>query len=578
MRFLSVVYCYDVLQILPILPRKPADMNTRQYSFLFVSLLMIGVAFLLNWSWSIFDYDDGATIVYHMLGRNAAVQPPYSAYDSMYDFILSFVTPEYKNIFVAMMLPTLISALAVFIFSLHIGRSMIAAAKEHIYFLGFLFLLAIPDYIYLALSYKSNLIGLAFILGAHLLLLKKGNGPSWSTIIIAAVLFGFGATCRWNLVAYGLPLFADLAYMHYKRHGFKQLFKPIAWGALALLSFVGCLYISGYDINSFLNVLIWGGEYSAAFQSQLTAVAASFINFLTPAFILALLLGLVVVLRAPKTHIRLILFTVFSLPIPLYLGIYPGGFKTLLTLLPVFFIFFALGADYINSMVIGKPQVSRILFAILLLIPWFIGVRVDSPSTLWGPGYDMKHTYSDKVDFGSRLEERFDIGSMDIGFKSGFAITMAEGTRPLWGNAYVLYGGLVKQLHTKFANEAASVVAAAKTNGKPIYMDRINSMITSQLCRQGFTTKDSAVQSGELTIRNFTKEDTVVTVIHPKSKSDINSFDKLNAVLGKGFQAHFVYSSDLVRFIKKADKQGYILTGRPGGFSGIFNGPISAAN
>ena len=137
--------------------------------------------------------DDGTTLAYHLLGRNPAIQPPYSAYDSMCDRILSFFTPDYHTLFSVMVGATLVASFFMLFFLTGISASMLSASRERMGLYILLFLLAAPEIIYLSMSFKSNIIGFAFILAAHYLAIKNRALRRNSSFILSVVFFGFGA-------------------------------------------------------------------------------------------------------------------------------------------------------------------------------------------------------------------------------------------------------------------------------------------------------------------------------------------------------------------------------------------------
>ena len=534
-----------------------------------ISVLLIATAFFLNWSWDIYDMDDGTTLAYHLLGRNPAIQPPYSAYDSMCDRILSFFTPDYHTLFSVMVGATLVASFFMLFFLTGISASMLSASRERMGLYILLFLLAAPEIIYLSMSFKSNIIGFAFILAAHYLAIKNRALRRNSSFILSVVFFGFGAACRWNLAVYALPLFADVLMAEYQHEKKINWVRALLWGTCLIVSFVLFVYVSGYDIAQIKQVVIWGKEYTEGTDYQLIAMLAAGINMFTPAMLVGLFAGAMIIFARPRKHLRVVLFTLLSLPMFFYLG-FSTNPKSLLTLFPAFVAIFATGVDTILYTSNRGRKLAGYLMIAFLAIPWCLGVQVNSDTTMWGPGFDIKTSSSGKVDFGKRLDDRMSVKDVRIVFGDGFAISAPEGVRPLWGNAYVLFGRQVQALNRKMGKEVETVISTASTKHADIYTDRGNPLLLAGLCKMKFVTADSSLQAKDIITRTFSNGIDTVIVKRPTSTGNIQNFELLDTVLSKNFVAHFTYTSQLAKFISKAPTHGFNLVGRPGAFSGVF--------
>ncbi|MBA3827744.1 MAG: hypothetical protein H0X33_02300 [Taibaiella sp.] len=528
---------------------------------------------ILNWSWNIFDDDDPYTLAYHFFGRNRTVQTPYSAYDSMCDYLLSFLPRNYKVLLGTMITATFLCGVGIFVLIGKMASNFLGERVYRIYFFTFLILIAVPAFDYLLLSFKSSIIGFFFVLLSHYILIKnndKENSASIGMLFLSAIVFGFGVCCRWNLIIYGLPIFADTAYLYYQKSKSRGLFKPLIWGGLAIISFVLFINISGYNVNKFLEVVLWGKEYIEHNDFQLMSILGAGIDMLTPAFIILIIIGMAITIARYKDNWRIIIYFLCSLLPMMYLGLYPN-LKFLITLFPALCIILIVGCQYIYNDLAARTKLVKPLFWVLLLLPWFIGFQVFSNTTLWGPGFDIKTNALGMVNADKKLDNRLKISNIKPRLGAGFAITAPEGARPLWGNFYVLFCGKLDKLDKKLFDEADTVVATSAKEHMYIYTDRPNPMLLASLCRLNYQTTDSMQPAGDFIVRNFTNaKDTVVWELF-KHKRDISNFSMIKKLIPTHrFVGFFTYSSLMAKFIKDAPDKGINIVRQTGPFSCIF--------
>ncbi|MFN3445609.1 MAG: hypothetical protein ACK44D_07705, partial [Bacteroidia bacterium] len=70
--------------------------NKTTNIFIWLPYVLLVLVCVPNLSWNITDHDDGHTLGFHNMGRNPDVQRSYGAYDSMCDYLLSFLPIDYE--------------------------------------------------------------------------------------------------------------------------------------------------------------------------------------------------------------------------------------------------------------------------------------------------------------------------------------------------------------------------------------------------------------------------------------------------------------------------------------------------
>ncbi len=533
--------------------------------FLLAGLLLIVAAFVLNVSCYIYDPDDGSTIIYHVLGRNPAIQQPYNYYDSFNDHLLSFLPADYYAVYGVGLAATLLAAIVIYILLIEIALSFTDVSRTHMQAIGLIFLLAVPDFIYLTLSYKSSLVAFALVLCNYYLLIKYVNTPRIALLLGAALLFGTGAAMRWNMGSYGLAIFVDV-FLLYMAARDKRWWVLFVWGIFSVAFFLLCLWMSGYTLNKFVETVRWGREYMSDFDMQLKVVAMLCMQLFTPVAILLIGAGLIQCLRYAKSYIRVWLLAVLSLLPYFYVGFNPL-LKYMIIALPAMFIVMGIGYMWLYT-TWKHSRVAKTAFVIALLLPWFAGIQIHTNETLWGPGFELNQKGG--ADINKRLDERKGERKLNIGFYDGFCIPTAEGPKPLWGNFYVIGFGKVKQMNTLLGKEVESIIELASREHIDIYTDRGNPVMLAGLCKENYTTHDSSKQAGLATIRRFANGSNAVIIKRFNYKGDITDYEKVKQLVSKRFVAHFTYTSQMAEFIQHAPEHGIEVVGRPGAFSGVF--------
>jgi hypothetical protein len=235
----------------------------------------IALMFLLIYACSLtFVYiegDDAASVAYHAMGRNSAVQKPYSPYHGMMDFFLGFFPPYEPLLRTAAMSVTAFGALGAFtlVFTLAFQRLPHLCHSTSPTLTAIAILLSVPEAFYLGLVYTPSVVALLLVLAAHWLVrfhLRteqkfvlssiKGNAAFWLSVL----LFGVGTACRWDIGFYGLVITADLMLSE-KTNGSlakldtQRVVYAFIWGCWAALATYAAITFSGYGFGDLSTIL-----------------------------------------------------------------------------------------------------------------------------------------------------------------------------------------------------------------------------------------------------------------------------------------------------------------------------------
>ena len=466
------------------------------------------------------DGDDATSLAYHLLGRDAALQPPYSPYQGMADLTLSLLPPNLRILRPAALIATNLSLVSFVILLLALIFSWVKLPPQlPKWLIALAFLLAVPELSYIGLIYSPTLTAMSFILAAHLLA-RKSYRDHWlfgkwtlSTVflyLLSILLFGVGVSFRWNTLLYGAVIFVDLILLRKK---YRQLvlkdFLPNGvwfWGLLALAASFGMISLSGYGIDHFIEqfatvryVIHQAGTLSpdvevSDAESLLRTILTLTPEF-TPAFILFILWGFIALLRRKNPLWLLVLVSVLSV----FPWLRSGNPKFIITSLPVLALLFVVGfAELWQWLYMRIWQVAGMLpVLLLLLLPWLVGIQIARPDTAWGPGFSLKnYDYQD-----------VDSTAFHVLLDAGMAFPSPEGPRPLWGHAYVLFGGGWREMVSQNAAERATALYTAQETQIPLVVtswspDFYLNMLYAEQYQTKVPTWDS--HEGEIfSVRNF---------------------------------------------------------------------------
>src|SRR5262245_53212200 len=102
--------------------------RTREIPAYFWVVLCFGLVYSTSLTFVYVTGGDAASIAYHLLGRNATIQPPYSVYQSFMDFILGLLPPNEAVLRMAAISMTAFSALAFTLGIFNFSRTLIPKA------------------------------------------------------------------------------------------------------------------------------------------------------------------------------------------------------------------------------------------------------------------------------------------------------------------------------------------------------------------------------------------------------------------------------------------------------------------
>ncbi|MFN3445951.1 MAG: hypothetical protein ACK44D_09435, partial [Bacteroidia bacterium] len=424
--------------------------------------------------------------------------------------------------------------------------------NHEVEFAQLLFLVAMPEFMYMVFSFKSVYIALAFILASANLQFKKPE--SYRSIILAAALFGLGVSFRWNMLMMGAPFAAMFLWeLKQKNTWLKSIGKTLCWGSIALSSSLFFIYISGYSPERIVKTYIWGKEYAEKTDFQLIARIGDLSLFLTPASALLFLLSCIYFI---KQRIELGKFSVLFISTFLAVAVISlaPSFKFLAPLWICFIGLFAFAYKLILSYSSNQRRIAIGLVIFAIAVNWFVGIQISTPSSNWGPGLNVKTNVDALNIFDKNLktDERFKLENIKIGFFDGFCLPTSEGMRPLYGHFYALFAGKLHHLDEQLNRETDIVLQSAAKNHQIIYQDRVNPYLLASYLRYNFSSKNAWHQKEkEYSVRVFTNGLDSITEIRvnlPKNLFDIERFKQIIKPNDTVYAA-FTYTSSLNKFL-----------------------------
>lgn len=481
-------------------------MSRQSKSFLQPSLLwvivviaMFIVVYVNSLIFTVNEGDHAVTLSYHLFGRNPQIEQVFSAYHGMMDVTLNFLPPEetilrYVSIGLSSIsVVTMVMAILALIFSwldplTPTQKALIAA----------MLLLASPEFFYLGLIYSPATIAATFVFASHLYLRRLAknqnnrlalNSNTLLNIVFAAFLFGFGVAFRWNLVIYGIVIVTDLSALHIQhlnRGNIRQIIREasfrtsliayVGWGVLALAMTFLMIRLSGYTFDEILQQV--RSAYIRNTEFNLNMVLSG-LAMMTPATALMSLVGFLLMIkrRNPVIFPVLVGFVIAS---P---WLTTGNPKVLISSVPALMLCLVTGFVFLWYQIESRQLriIARIVIIALLIVPWFIGIRVVTEGSAWGPGFEIS-PYDREPATGT---------SFDIAIGAGTAFNTAEEQRPIFGHAFVLLFGEWRELQTRISAEYDQVVQSAIEEDLPILILQFTpSYVTNRLVVMDYTTDD----------------------------------------------------------------------------------------
>ncbi|MDA0812247.1 MAG: hypothetical protein O3C21_07680 [Verrucomicrobia bacterium] len=433
--------------------------------------------------------DDARSVIYALLGVHNGIYEPFH-YHSMSSLMLSLL-PKQEPLVRVVAVGT--SALAAITYLLLVARIAwhwaMEAGLPRWLAAGVLasMPLLIPEFAFLGLVYEPVMVSMSIVLLGHLLVrpaFAGGNskGNKWR-IVVAALLFGFGVSFRWDAGFYGCVIAMDLLLTGWKKHMPKRgplalIAKVSAWGCLALAATVGSLAASGYPPPAIIETYQWVKETVAEVPPLMERLADG-VTFLTPAVVCLLGAGVLSVLLSIRNSWRVIALLLASAPLFIVVGNPSFCGKAFLTVMPALFLTMLYGAVGARNAVGKFPRnlkrLTAVVALLLVLVPWVVGIQWKRSGTARGPGFAFSSVLPSGKSSGPRPA-----------LAGGLGVPTPEGPRPIWGFAYVLFGGEWRDFVLSMNRDWNSAVDLAIAKGLPIHQDSDTGIVPTRLVEQGY--------------------------------------------------------------------------------------------
>jgi hypothetical protein len=572
------------------LPRLVVRLAELLNHYSVVVVLAFGIVYVCSLTFTYVEGDDAASIAFHALGRDASVQPPYSPYQGMMDRILSVLPASEPMVRLAAIGISSIAAVCMVILTMAIVFELLGVTGERRRrWFSLAVLLAMPEFFYFGLVYTPSVVAMSFILASHLVVRRVARAhwekprPARSRAMLALslILFGFGAACRWDIAAYGLVIFADIAVGLGAREelvgfGWQRIRFAFLWSALAILSALLAIAISGEGVYGFLNSADVAQTVITKAVSIFTLVG-SFQSLLTPASLALSVVGLFSLIRRKSKLVILVAAGFF--PILPLLFTEP---KMILPAIPGLLVCTVAGLNVAWN---ATPQRFHVVVRVLVIVsfvgPWVVGIRVFSQDTSWGPGFELKSpavAKSSGVDesiVGETVDERsVGVRSLRLTFAGGLAVPTLEGPRPLGGHAAVLLGGGWKSLIKRIDAERQNVLEQAIYRNAPIVQDNRNSLVVVHLAEKSFKTSDprNRLVQGALVERRFVNDlGDQVTLIYMNGRASLFDNKELDSLALVSRSETVIFYSSYSSLIKKLVEFAPEAVQPLGPFSAVLN-------
>ncbi len=510
------------------------------YMFIYMCLYIFSLCF------SYIEGDDAATVMYHLMGRKAEMQPPYSSYHSMFDIILSVLDAKNEpfirgfSICISFIFGLLSLCLLAHIIFLKNGNN-----HKHSFYGLLLLPFIIPEVLFSSLLVNPTMISISGLLLSHIFLLKFLKNGKWTHLTFSVLLFGLGASFRWSCGFYLFILFGE--YILYQANGFKEVLSKIFSKKMVFvflmytLSVVFFIYLSGYSPTDIYMTYSEGNSIMQRKETSLLSLGAVAITFLTPALIFLLIAGVYYDFKH-ATYKNGILFLIGLFPY-LIIGLYPS-YKYMITLIVPLILLSVSGMKLMNH------KGGKVLVICTIFLPWIIGVNVTS-SSAWGPGFELKNKVGNElsIDAGFNPDNFVKLNTVELVFKSGMAMPTLEGPRPLFGFSYCLFEEWKDFVYDLDLNRNESVNYAIDNN-LSILQDVQHSYMTNKLIELGYMTKHKAnrrIRSSK--VRDFVKDTDTVTVSVLKSKNELFDIENIKSLKLK--QSEVVIYTQYTNIISK---------------------------
>jgi hypothetical protein len=495
-------------------------MKNINYIFGFYFLLFVYLYFFtLNFNYV--EGDDASTILYHLCGRNSQIQPPYASYNSGLDFLLEIsnlhgeVSLRTFAVLVSFVSGFLVLCLFAVFLDVFFDDVEKVTTKNKIYFY-FLLPFIVPDIIFHGLIVNSAYISFVFLLGSLILFIKFLKTNRNLFLYFSTLLFAIAIPFRWTMLI-ALPLYMGFAlYYHpiqyYSKNTLLLFLKISMANVVGVILALFFIYITGYNLEDFYNTVVSTTGYIENSEKSTLAFLATASAFLTPSLLFLVLLGCIAVYKQNKKRskygLSMLGLVLLSISPCFVVGFFPS-YKFLITLFPMLLIVMGIGFDFLS-----QKKSLLVVFLILVIAPWFIGIQLDAKGTFCGPGFELN---TKKIAGAKSVQEspdqRVKIDGINLKLDSGFYLPMLEGPRPLYGYFYVLLGNGWKNQIDLFTQERQKTVAMLIQNKNIVYIQaRKTAYFQCDLYRKGLSTQTDFMEGKNILYRNFKNKNTSITM------------------------------------------------------------------
>ena len=551
----------------------------HKYPYLSVALLFV-IVYIFSLTYVYVEGDDASTVAYHALGRKPDFQQPYSPYHGMMDFVLSFFPANEPLLRYISITLSAFSALLFVVLSLKLISEWLPrnTHKNLVYFIPLLPII-VPELLFFGLIYMPSTLAMSLILIGHLGARRAFGGPGqhYLMFILSLLLYGLGASFRWDVAVYGIVIFVDILFVVWnkQRWSFANLLKLGIWSVLAIISVIFFIYLSGYPPARIIEIITWAKDYLSAKEGSNFKRIGVVISLLTPAFLLCFAIGLIRLVMDKKWSYMLLALVGF-LP-KLYLG-FTFLPKALIMVLPGLFLIAYYGFDFIMNKSSnylnyfgGKVSFARILFFLIIALPWIVGVKIDTNNTSRGPGFEIRYKDNSSFDSGKSLDANISINNIKPGFFSGgFPIPTPEGPRPIWGYGSVLAGGGWRLLVKGIDEERDHAIVLSQKENLPVLQNNDYKLILVNLLRDGYVETNPIFNHDLYKVRTLEKDNSTIKLFHIKSRelNDKSTLLEISKIIGhRRFICWFISGSDIINLKNTYPDQVRIL----GPFSARFD-------
>lgn len=470
-----------------------------------VAAIFFGIVYVCSLSLVYVEGDDAASVVFHALGRNVNLQPPYSPYHGMMDIFLGLLPASEMVVRSSAILMSAVFSVVMVALIIRLISDLLPDLENwKLSIVSVAMLLCIPEIFYLSITYTPSIFAMSFVLAAHLVIvtafrrfLAGDMTPRtfFPAFILSVGLFSVGVACRWDIGVYVLFIVADLVSSAWKPGKLAQGVKlGLLWGIFAFSASLAAIVCTGYGIQEIQFTLNLARTEITSRDSWFATVGA-YQSFFTPGFVVFGAAGLAYFARSNRNLVLLTLLG--AIPVAPYL--FSREPKMLLPAIPAMCLAIAAGVNLICFAKSHRKylRLAKVASLIILVLPWLIGIQFNSTDTLWGPGFEVRTLSADNLiaETGQGIADRVagrtvSISNYGFGFAGGFAIPTPEGPRPLGGHAFVLFNSEWRDLMVKLDNERRATVELAMFSNLNILQDEANSYLLAKLLEMGSTTTD----------------------------------------------------------------------------------------